>query len=599
MNKLNDQQLAAVTDIASGPILITSGPGTGKTLTLIKRAEYILNHESSAKKILIISFTRRAVSEIRMRIGDDKNMEITTFHSFFFRILKANGYKSFSITTENGTRIALIKKALAITKLEDEFTSEVILEALAKGNYTGTVKTAIEVYFDILKQQRMLDFDCLQYFCLELLEAAPAVVRAIRSMYSNVMIDEANDINTVQWQIIRKLWDTSANICLVGDHRQAIYGFRGSYAKIFSDYIERYDPRVYELTKCYRCGQGILELANNLMSKYTPMTSAKDGPYNKPVFYSAKDARGEAKYICAEIKASYLGGTKLNDMVILYRSAPVIASICEELLNQNIPFVKLGAMTNKWLNNPFKPILALLRYLNDISNDNNLAYCGQILGIPSDIATKAVASHKKNPHNQMIEILTSLTMLPKATKDKLVRFYAASDEVKELTFRQSVLLTWDLLVKDYIRAENDAQLEEILNETDNYKSFDDLKEHIIQMRKQYKAMTELTADKNADYIRVMSIHSAKGLEWGNVFLVGCTDGILPDTSHEGVDISEENRLAYVAATRAKERLFISYPLENSKSKEPNKPSRFFQDGFNFGQNKMAATMVAEKKETIL
>lgn len=595
MNKLNDQQLAAVTDIAYGPILITSGPGMGKTLTLVKRAEYVLTHAKAVKRILIISFTRRAVSEIRMRIRDDKNMEITTFHSLFYRILKANGYKSFTVITDTETRSNLIKRALIITKLENRLTQDAILTALAKGNFKGQIKTVTKVYFDLLKQQRLIDFDTLQYFFLELLEAAPAVVRAIRSTYSHVMIDEANDINTVQWQIICKLWDTSANICLVGDHRQAIYGFRGSYAKIFSDYIERYDPRVYELTKCYRCGQGILELANNLMSKYTPMTSAKDGPYNKPVFYSAEDAREEAKYICAEIKASYLGGTKLNDMVILYRSAPVIASICEELLNQNIPFVKLGAMTNKWLNNPFKPILALLRYLNDISNDNNLAYCGQILGIPSDIATKAVASHKKNPHNQMIEILTSLTMLPKATKDKLVRFYAASDEVKELTFRQSVLLTWDLLVKDYIRAENDAKLEEILNETDNYKSFDDLKEHIIQMRKQYKAMTKLTADKNADYIRVMSIHSAKGLEWDTVFMAGAADGVLPDTSHDDTDIEEERRIAYVAITRSENKLFISYPKANQKSKEPNKPSRFFQDDFNFAKNGVKATMVAEKE----
>jgi DNA helicase-2/ATP-dependent DNA helicase PcrA len=499
---LNNEQLLAVQDAElCGPSLIIAGAGSGKTTVLSARVAYLQNYGKNVKGILVISFTRKAVAELKMRLLDDSGVTVTTFHSLFYRILKSNGYKSFSIITDDRTRTALVKRALAISNMEDKLTPDVVIEALAKGNFKGHIKTVVEAYFDLLKQQRLLDFDSLQYFCLELLESAPAVVRAIRSTYSHILIDEANDINHVQWLIIRKLWSKSANLCLVGDHRQAIYGFRGSYAKIFSDYIEHYNPRIYELTKCYRCSQGIVDLANSLMSKDTPMEAAKTGSYNKPAFYAAENAREEAKYICSEIKAAYIGGAKLNDMVILYRSAPVVSAVCEELLSQDIPYVKLGATSDKWSNNPYKPVLALLSYLYDISDDRHLTYCSQVLGIPADIATKAVANHKQNQDKPIVDILTSLPMLSKVTKNKLVQFYYAAAEAKEMPLRQAVLLIWDLLVRDYLKEDDDSMLEEILAETDKYQYFDDLKQHIIRMRQQYKAMAQLTANKNADYIR--------------------------------------------------------------------------------------------------
>ena len=452
---------------------------------------------------------------------------------------------------------------------------------------------------DILKELRLLDFDVLQHFCLELLDANTAVVKAVRSSYEYVLIDEGQDISKIQLSIIKKLWSKTANLTVVGDPRQSIYSFRGSYGTVMDDIISHYKPQIYNLTTNYRCDPSILNLANKVLPNGAQLTAAKKANGCKPVFCTAKTAKDEAKSVADTIKDMYANGKKLNDIAILYRSIPAVAAVCKQLLSSSIPFVKVGASCDVWVHNPYKQVLAALNYVQDMDNPKSLKYCAQLLSIPEDVVEEVEESKLQYPEMPLTDILVSMPMLPQSTKDKVLSLKASAHNIKNAPLRDAVIAVWCLVVKDYLKADDDDLLEQIFTEIEDYQSFGELKMAIINTRKQYKTMEKLIASKTADFVRVMSIHSAKGLEWENLFLVGCTDGILPDTSHEGVDIAEENRLAYVAVTRAKEKLIISYPQENNKSKEPNKPSRFFQDGFNFGQNKMAATMVAEAKETIL
>ena len=595
MNKLNKEQIAAVQDI-KGPAVVISGAGTGKSTVIAAKIAH-LQETARPHGILAISFTRKAVADLKLRLANDRGVTVCTFHSFFYRILRNNGYRSFTFLTDSD-RKAVVKNAIKKAGLTEKLTPEAVIESLAKGEFKGDTAKAVAVYMDILKELRLLDFDVLQHFCLELLDANTAVVKAVRSSYEYVLIDEGQDISKIQLSIIKKLWSKTANLTVVGDPRQSIYSFRGSYGTVMDDIISHYKPQIYNLTTNYRCDPSILNLANKVLPNGAQLTAAKKANGCKPVFCTAKTAKDEAKSVADTIKGMYANGTKLNDIAILYRSIPAVTAVCKQLLSSSIPFVKVGASCDVWVHNPYKQVLAALNYVQDMDNPKSLKYCAQLLSIPEDVVEEVEESKLQYPEMPLTDIIVSMPMLPQSTKDKVLSLKASAHNIQNAPLRDAVIAVWSLVVRDYLKADDDDLLEQIFAEIEDYQSIDELKTSIINTRKQYRTMEKLIASKTADFVRVMSIHSAKGLEWENVFLVGCTDGILPDTSHEGVDISEENRLAYVAATRAKERLFISYPQENNKSKEPNKPSRFFQDGFNFGQNKMAATMVAEKKETI-
>jgi DNA helicase-2/ATP-dependent DNA helicase PcrA len=180
------------------------------------------------------------------------------------------------------------------------------------------------------------------------------------------------------------------------------------------------------------------------------------------------------------------------------------------------------------------------------------------------------------------DVLMHLPMLSEEAKVKLafITELAAAADLKTTPLRDLIICLWDGIAKDYFNADDDNILADILNSTEKFSTLAELQEEIADNKKQYTAMTKLIKNKTSDYIRIMSIHSSKGLEFNTVFLVGASEGILPNLSHDNVDLDEEANLAYVAATRAKENLFISYPRHNSKSKDEIAPSRYFAKFFN-------------------
>ena len=175
-----------------------------------------------------------------------------------------------------------------------------------------------------------------------------------------------------------------------------------------------------------------------------------------------------------------------------------------------------------------------------------------------------------------------LPMLPEEAKAKLafITELAAGDNLRSMTLRNLIISIWDNIARDYFNAENDNILADVLNSTDKFQTLAELQEEIAGIRKQYAAMAKLIKNKTTEYLKIMSIHSSKGLEFNTVFLIGAGEGVLPDLSHDNTDLDEEANLAYVAATRAKENLFISYPRHNSKSKDEIAPSRYFAKFFN-------------------
>lgn len=299
------------------------------------------------------------------------------------------------------------------------------------------------------------------------------------------------------------------------------------------------------------------------------------------MFTSAMNPEEEADTVVRQVKERLHNGARLSDIVILYRSLPVVPCVIDALLKAKLPFVKIGADPNRWNHYPYKQYLELLDFVAD-PDIADWKHCCKYLGIDYDMLQQAQRILKDEEGLTINDVLLHLPMLPEDAKKKIafINNLAAAGNIKSIPLRELIIQLWDNIACDYFNAENETILADVLSITEKFHMLADLQEDIANMRKQYTAMAKLIKNKSSDYIRIMSIHSSKGLEFDTVFLIGAAEGILPDLSHEGVDLDEEANLAYVAATRAKEHLFISYPRHNGKRKEAAEPSRYFARFFN-------------------
>lgn len=562
---LNREQLKAVKWLTE-PSVIRAGAGTGKTTVIAAKIMYAKQVQPESS-ILAISFTRKAVYELQSRITNADNVTVSTFHSFFYRILRSFGYKSFKFIME-ADKQKLLKETINKTGLSDKVTVTDVAEALTKGIFqTEDIQTAVNNYLDQLKEYRLLDFDSLQYFTLELLKLYPAISVRIRNCFDYILIDEAQDMSDIQYQIIKLLFPATIKpkITFVGDSKQAIYGFRGAKADVLDEIQAYYSAEIFSLTKNYRCNQAILDVANSVLPSDEALLAVKKSASVSVMFTKLSDDNKEAEYTVHEIQKLINSGKKLSEIAILYRSSVAVTTVYEKLLEARVPFVKLGCDGFKWNQYPYKPLLALLALIHDKENTHYLKCALPILGVNPAVLQDFSVDNQLSFGN-----IVHIPSISSSQQQILRDFMNISTDI---SLRQLIITVWDKYIKSYFKAENDEILDDILVSTEKFHSFMELKAHIQQLKHQSKVMQQLLTNPNADYLRLMSVHSAKGLEFSTVFLVGVTDGILPDTSHDEININEENRLAYVAVTRAKDNLYITYPeATNSKT---NTVSRFF------------------------
>ncbi len=582
MMKLNEQQQKAVDQI-DGASLIISGAGCGKSSCLAAKIEAIQQYYGEkVAGILALSFTKRSTSDLAARIVNTRGVSVMNITQFFYRILRANGYGAFKVITDEYARQTLVSLSIAAAKMNNKTDETEVLTAMETGKTDNpAVKKVIAQYYNFMKQKRIMDFSVIPIWTAELLKAVPTVGKKIRKQYPYILIDEFQDLNPDQWAAIRFMFPKGSNITAIGDYRQSIYGFRGAKKDVLNVFKIFYNAVVYELNLCYRCNPAILDVANTIHPQYSPLVAAKAPTEKKPVFIAATNAEEEANTVVRQIKELLNNGTSLRDIAILYRSIHVIPCVMEALLKAKLPFVKIGADPNRWSHYPFKQYLELLSFVAD-PDIANWKQCCKYLGIDYDMLSQAQAIVKEEEGLRISDVLMHLPMLPEATKEKLafVAEMSADEKISTMPLRELVISVWDNIAKDYFDTDNEAILADMLSYTEKFNTLADLQEEITSMQKQYEAMNRLIKNKKTDYIRVMSIHSSKGLEFNTVFLVGASEGILPDLSHDNTDLNEEANLAYVAATRAKENLYISYPRHNSKCKEEIQPSRYFARFFN-------------------
>lgn len=573
--KLNAAQLKAVKASVAGAHTLIASAGTGKSSCLVAAAHYIVTVTEGNCSILALSFTKKTTADLMQRMSNvHGNIAVATIHSFFYRVLRSNGYKSFTFLQNEAESKRIIKKIIVENGYEETVTVADVEDAFCKNYYPSSdIQEVVSTYLDTLKGMRKFTYDSLQYEFYELITSNAAVASRASKLFSHVLIDEAQDLNSIQAKIIKRLWkaDSDTNIVFAGDPLQSIYGFRGSKPNVMEELTEFYSAEVHKLTLNYRCfSHSILDLANAIMPKAGLKPTLQDNGI-APVFYTAKDSTDEANYVVDHIKELHNAGKDWSDMLILFRSCVAVEAIYEALVVSGIPFVRYGGdQKTLWSNSKTKRILGAVSLLNEKNNHHWIHCIAPVFGIDSDICKEVEFVAGKS----LAECILAVPSVSKKSK-KLFKEFLDLD-VTGMPLAEQIKLLWDKYLKSFLKAEDDELLDHVLTATSKMQTYDDLRKYFTEARRQERIQARLIAN-NLPHIRLMTAHTAKGIEAPHVFVVGLQDGLWPDTGHESTDIDEENRLLFVAITRARESLTLSYVANSAKG--INSPCRFLKEYF--------------------
>lgn len=612
-DKLNEQQLEAVKHI-DGPCLVIAGAGSGKTKVLTTRIAYLLEQGISDTNILAITFTNKAAKEMRERLNvlvPNNHVFVGTFHSFGLKIIRENVdklgmNKNFTILDSDDV-LSLIKKIMKeknidvkevspyfvrnkISFIKNEFLSDAEIDKFFN---TPVEKKVIEIYHDydkMLKRNNSVDFDDLLKLPVELFKKDSEVLEHYQEHYKYILIDEYQDTNEVQYKLSRMLASKYKNIFVVGDPSQSIYGFRGANFRNILDFEKNFKgTKVVKLEQNYRSTKNILDAANSVIKNNKERkdldlySTLGDGV--KVKYMRSYDEKHEIALIVDEIKKLLNEGYTYQDIAIFYRTNAQSRNVEEVLLKHSFPYKVVGSyyFYNR------KEIKDLLCYLRLINNTNDDVSLRRVINTP-----------KRKIGNKSIEDLE------RRADDLGCSMFEAIDSGKELEFKNIILE----LQRDALNLSLTELIDDVLDksglkrELENEKSLDsELRlENLMEFKSitaSYEARTgsvnlndfleeiSLIADisehqDDDNVITLMTLHSAKGLEFPVVFIIGMEEGIFPHQNAfiEGdAGIEEERRLCYVGFTRAKERLYLT----NAKKRmlygktNTNAPSRFISE----------------------
>ena len=624
LNELNENQRKAAEKI-EGPVLILAGAGSGKTRTVTYRIAHMIKEKNiSPLNILALTFTNKAAREMKERaeelIGEENsyNLVVSTFHSFAVRILKTYseriGYgRNFNIydVDDQKSIITKIKKEMnikddiapgrianRISKLKedgvglDEVSRQLDLKIPANRLFYDIYKK----YDEVLKANNAMDFSDLLLNARRLLDDK-YVLDIIQNRYQYIVVDEYQDTNNIQYEIINLIAAKYRNICVVGDEDQSIYAFRGANIENILNFEKDYpDAYTIKLERNYRSTKRILDTANELIRNNKSSKGKKlwtDGSEGEKIkIFNAKTPYDEAEFIVKEIKAKSKSGVDYKDMTILYRTNAQSRVLEEKLLEGNVPYKIYGGM-QFFQRKEIKDILAYLNLLNN-RNDNHNFY--RIINVPKrSIGEKTLEKIAEIANERNIPMLDALqfvdeTNIRGAVKNTLKDFYNMIQGIYLSLDELSVKEVFDEVIT---KTKYFDSIED--NKEDRIKNIEELLNSIIELEKRnphisladYLDMVSLTAstdemEENENFVKLMTIHSSKGLEFDYVFIAGMEDGLFPSCSFESSeeDIEEERRLCYVAVTRAKKELYISYASERMTWGQMNynrKPSRFIYE----------------------
>ena len=601
LEKLNDKQREAASQI-DGSILILAGAGSGKTRTITYRiAHMIENIGISPYSILAVTFTNKAAKEMRERVeelvGDvAKACTISTFHSFGMRLLrmygKEVGYNSnFTIyDTDDQKRIvkAILKgQNLSINGVK--LTEKDLVSIISKikeqiktlDEYSVMNKQIVEVYDKYnraLLESNAMDFSDILLNTYKLLQK-PEILEKVQNKYKYIMIDEYQDTNNLQYKIIDLIARKSSNLCVVGDENQSIYGFRGANILNILNFETNYNnAKIIKLEENYRSTTTILDAANELIKNNKSSKDKKlwtqNGKGDLIKVLACDNARDEVSRIIEIIKKNHQNGIAYRDMTILYRTNAQSRLFEEGFLRYNIPHKVFGGISF-YSRAEIKDIIA---YLSIIVNPQDELNLQRIINVPKrkvgEKGIEKIITYARENNLNLLEALSHIKEISGLTvvgKEKLLEMYDIIKELKDLSYTETASYIVQTLIDkikyiDYIK-ENYSDAEARIENIDEFKnSILELENVVGELRlNEYLENVSLISatddlEEKSDYVKLMTIHNSKGLEFPIVFLVGFENEIFPGTraSFDEKEMEEERRLCYVALTRAEKKLYLSH-----------------------------------------
>ncbi|MFZ2769523.1 MAG: UvrD-helicase domain-containing protein [Minisyncoccia bacterium] len=618
---LNPEQKKAVLT-TNGPLLILAGAGAGKTKTIAERIRHLIKTGAAPSSILAITFTNKAAKEMRERVGnmltEDKDINrpissnerpfISTFHSLGVHIIKEQSSKlglkrHFTIFDRDDSKKA-IKEALEKNSLDPKTHDagkilSMISREKSRGQSSGEFSNRIErssfseivdvvwrEYENILKRDGALDFDDLLLKTAWILKSNSDVRHYYQKIWDYIHIDEYQDTNGVQYEISQMLVGPKRNICVVGDIDQNIYSWRGADIKNILDFEKDYpDAQVILLEENYRSTKNILDAANSIIEKNvirrkkTLFTSNSSG--KKLGVFQGFDETSEAEFIASKVEGIINDGTRPEEIAVLYRANFQSRVLEEAFMRHRLPYQLLGTRFFER-----KEIKDVLSYLKAALNRDSLADIKRIINVP----TRGIGK------TTIAKIFTGgEDGLPSATKAKIANFYNLLDEIKETMETKTPSQTIQFILKhsglelewkhgkadDLERLENAYELASFAGKYDGEEPMKGIEELLTDSALQ-SDQDEMNEDNKA--VRLMTVHASKGLEFDVVFISGLEDGLFPHQKLNESNITpseaeEERRLFYVALTRAKKKIYLSYAQMRMifGQRQVNVPSEFILD----------------------
>ncbi|WP_066637121.1 DNA helicase PcrA [Desulfolucanica intricata] len=628
LEKLNPAQAEAVRH-TEGPLLILAGAGSGKTRVLTHRIAYLLKEKRiSPFNILAITFTNKAAGEMRERVAAivpeaARDLWVSTFHSACLKILRRDGHllgydHNFTVYDE-GDKLTLLKDCLKELNIDDKkFSPRAVSGAISNAKnklidtdtydrnaadfFTRQAAKVYHMYQDKLRNNNALDFDDLLHLTVRLLKEYPAVLEKYQNKFRYILVDEYQDTNYVQYILVNMLAQKSRNLCVVGDPDQGIYGWRGADIQNILSFERDYpEAKVVTLEQNYRSTQTILDAANQVISNNPGRKEKRlwtDLGKGSPItIYLARDEYAEAQFVADQIVRLHCDENRpYRDFAVLYRTHAQSRVLEEIMLRSGIPYTIIGGQ-RFYERKEIKDILAYLRVIVNPADEVSLA---RIINVPKRGIGEAslgkiisFARQERLPAGLAVERAGEIPGLTGKAKKQAVllgelfqewrrqqEFFSVTEltvEILERTgYRQE--LADEGTIEARTRLEN---LDEFLSVTKAYDQ-ETPEGSLSEFLSELSLVTDADqVDQDADQVNMMTLHTAKGLEFPTVFLVAMEEGVFPHSRAllEAVELEEERRLAYVGLTRAQERLYLTHSFERTLygNMNYNKPSRFLEE----------------------
>ena len=625
LNDLNPPQREAVTH-PSGPLLILAGAGSGKTRVLAYRVAYLLREGVAPSAILAVTFTNKAANEMRARVDRlvgavARTVWIGTFHHICGRMLRRHGDrigigKNFLIYDDDDQRSVMreVIKTLGlderrfppavllamIGKAKNEAVDHVTYAEQASGYYEEVVARAYRAYQSVLRERNALDFDDMLLEVLRLFSEAPEVREEYQERFQHILVDEYQDTNRVQYLIVRTLAERHRNLVCVGDDDQSIYKFRGADVRNILEFERDYpDVTIIKLEQNYRSTKTILQAASTVIQQ-NPHRHRKElwteNPSGEPVvLYEAYDGHDEARFVAEEIQRRK-DGMRYRDFVVLYRTNAQSRVFEEVMLRRGIPYTIVGGV-RFYERKEVRDIIAYLRLATVPADDASLK---RILNVPrrgiGDVSLQRLEGYAGSHGVSLLQAMGAphaIEELPRQAQRAAGEFVGLIERLRD---RAQRVRATDLIDAAIVETGYQAMLE--TEGTDEaYSRLENLRE-LVTVAQEFEQITGETGldaflqhlalvtdldtwQEEADRITLMTLHSAKGLEFSVVFLAGLEEGLFPHSRalQEDGGLEEERRLCYVGMTRAKQHLVLTYARTRAifGTTMPGIPSRFLDE----------------------